>query len=123
MKYTKAISRGKVGELIDTLMAALGDANAMSAEDTCNIIDLYTSDGCTGKVPPSMSKAGGDEAADSPAMSKAQACSKKGTLSSSEDETPNDVNPLGEGVRTKPLNHHLLVEPDTIFTESSRKRW
>ena len=59
LEYAEAISSGKAGKQADTLMAALGNATAMSAENTCNIVNLYTSDGCTCKVPPSMTKAGG----------------------------------------------------------------
>ena len=70
-----------------------------------------------------MAGAGGDEAAGSPATSIAQACSKKGTLSSSEDETSNDVTPLGEGIGTKPVDNELLAKLGTVFTESARKRW
>ena len=33
-EYAKAISRGKAVEIMDALMAALGDATAMCAEDT-----------------------------------------------------------------------------------------
>ena len=49
-EYAKAISRGKAGKLVDILMATLGDATTMSAENTCNIIDLYMSDEGTHKV-------------------------------------------------------------------------
>ena len=73
------------------------------------------SDECTRKVPPSSAEAGGDEAAGSPAMTVAQACSKKGTLSSSEDETSNNMAPLGESIGTKPTNNKLLAEIDTIL--------
>ena len=103
-------------------MAALGDATAMSAENTCNIVDLYTSDKCTREVPPSTAEAGGDEATGSPAMSIAQACSKKGTLSSSEDETSNNVTPLGEGIGTKPTDKAFLASMFTGLTETARKR-
>ena len=81
-EYAKAISRGQAGKIVDALMVALGNATAMSAENTCDIVDLYMSDEDTHEVPLSMAKAGGDEAAGSPATSVAQACSKKGTLSS-----------------------------------------
>ena len=122
MEYAKAISKGKVGKFVVALIAALGDATAMSMEDTCAITDLYMSNKCTHKVPPSMAKAGGDKAAGSPVMSVAQACSKKGTLSSSEDETPNNMTPLGEGIGTKPTDKELLAELGTGFAESDRKR-
>ena len=121
-EYAKAIARGKASKLVDALMATLGNATVMSTEDTCNIVDLYTIDGCSCKVPPSTAEAGGDEATGTPATSVALACSKKGTLSSSEDETSNDVTPLGESVGTKPMDNEPLVELDTIFTESARKR-
>ena len=58
-------------------MAALGVATAMCAEDTCALVDLYTSDECAHEVPPTMAEAKGDEAAGTPAMSVAQACSKR----------------------------------------------
>ena len=107
---------------MDALMAALGNATAMCAEDTCALADLYTSDECAHEVPPSTAKAGGDEAAGTRATSVAQACSKKGTLSSSEDETSHNMTPLGEGIGTKPTDDELLAKLDTIFTESARKR-
>ena len=89
----------------------------------CVIAELYMSDECTHKVPPSTAKAGGNKAAGSPATTLAQACSKKGTLSSSEDETSNNLTPLGEGIGTKPTDDELLAELDTVFMESARKRW
>jgi hypothetical protein len=56
-------------------------------------------------------------------MSVAQACPKKGTLSSSEDETSNDVTPLGEGLGTKPTDDEPLAELATVFNEkAARKR-
>ena len=110
LEYAEAISRGKAGKLANALMAALGNATAMIAEDTCAIADLYMSDDCTHRVPPSTAEAGGDEAAGLPVTTVAQDCSKKGTLSSSEDETSNDVTPLGEGVETKPTDEELLAK-------------
>ena len=86
------------------------------------IAELYMSDVCTHKVPPSRAEARWDEATDSPATSVAPACSKKGTLSSSEDEMSNNVTPLGEGIGTKPMDNQLLAKSDTIFMESARKR-
>ena len=121
-EYSKAISRGKAGKLMDALADALGDATVMSTENTCDIADLYTSNECTHRVPPSTTKAGGDKAAGSQAASIEQDSSKKGTLSSSEDETSNDVSPLGEGEGTKPTDNELLAEQGTIFTESAGKR-
>ena len=98
---------GRTHKFTDTLMAALGDATMLSTEDTCAILDLYMGDGNIHKVPPSMAEARGDKAAGSQAMSVAQACSKKGSLSSLEDETSQDMTPLGEGIGTTPLNEAL----------------
>ena len=121
-EYAEAISRGQAGECTDALMAALGNVTAMSTDNTCTITELYMSGVCAQKVPPSMAKARGDEATGSPATSVVQACSKKGTISSSEDETSNDMTLLGEGIGMKPMNDELLAKLDTIFTESARKR-
>ena len=72
---------------VDALMAAaLGNATAINTDDKCTITELYMSNICAHKVPPSTAEARGDEAAGSPAMSIAQAGSKKGNLSSSENE-------------------------------------
>ena len=79
-EYAEAIFRGKAVEFIDALMAALGNATAKCAEDTCAIADLYTSNKRAHEVPLSMAEAGGDAAAGTPATSLAQACSRKGTL-------------------------------------------
>ena len=68
---------GKAGKFTDTSMVDLGNATVMSAEDTCAIMELYMSNECTHKVPPSTAEAGGDKAAGSPAMSIAQASSKR----------------------------------------------
>ena len=70
-----------------------------------------------------MAKAGGDKVAGSPVRNVAQACSQKGTLSSSEDEMSNNMTLLGEGVGTKPMDNHLLAKSGTIFMESAKKRW
>ena len=51
-EYAEAISKGMAGEFMDALMAALGDATAMSTEDTCAIAELYMSNECAHKVPP-----------------------------------------------------------------------
>ena len=62
-EYAEAISRGRAIEFADALMAALGDATAMCAEDACALADLYTSNDCTHKVPHMTVEADGDEAA------------------------------------------------------------
>ena len=121
-EYAKTIFRGQVSEFTDALMASLGNATAMSTEDTFAIVELHTGDECTHKVPPSMAKAGGDKATGSPAISIAHACSKKDTLSSLEDEMSNDVTPFGEGIRMKPTDNKLLAKLDSIFMVSARKR-
>ena len=93
-------------------MATLGNATAMSTDDTCTITELYMSNVCAHKVPPSMATAGGDEATGSPGTSIVQDCSKKGTLSSSKDETSNIMTPMGEGVGMKPTNEEPLAKGD-----------
>ena len=40
LEYAKAIPRDEADEFAHALMAALGDASAMSMEDTCAILDL-----------------------------------------------------------------------------------
>ena len=111
-----------MGEFADALIATLGDATAMSAEDTGAIADLYTDNRSTSKVLPSTTKTRGDEAAGSPATSIAQACSKKDSISSLEDEISNNVIPLDEGIGTNPMDEAPLADTDTGFTESARKR-
>ncbi len=123
LEYAKAISRGQAGKFADALIVSLGNVTTMSMEDTCTIAELYMTNQCGHKVSPSMADAGGDKAAGSPATSVAQACSKRGTLSSSEDERSNNVTPLDKGIGTKPTDNDLLTKLGTIFTESARKRW
>lgn len=64
--------------------------------------------GCQQKDPPLVTGARGDEATDSPALSIASAYSKKGTLSSLEDEPSLDETPLGEGIGKIPNNEILI---------------
>ena len=103
-------------------MATLGDASVLSMEDTCAILDLYTDRSNACKVPPSTAEAGWDEATGLPAMGIAQTCSKKGSLSSLEEDMSNDMTLLGKGVGTKPTERTPLADKDTYFTESARKR-
>ena len=58
-----------------------------------------------------MADVGGDKAAGSPVMIMVLACSKKGTLSSADDETSQDVTSLGEGKGKKPMNMVLITSP------------
>ena len=51
LEYAKAIPRGWVGEFVDALIAAIRNATTMSTEDTCTILDFFTSDGDACKVP------------------------------------------------------------------------
>ena len=74
---------------------------------------------CAHKVPPSTAEARGDMAAGSPATSVAQACSKRSTISSSKDETSNNVT---QGVGMKTTYKEPLAKLDAILTESARKR-
>ena len=108
-KYAKAISRDWAGNFADALMADLGNTTAMSADDTWAILDLYMSDGHTCKILPSTAEAIGNETAGSLAKSVAQACSKKGSLSSLENETSNHMTPLGESVGMKPTGKAPLA--------------
>ena len=69
-----------------------------------------------------MAEARGDKAAGSPALSVAQTCSKKGSLSSLEDKMSQDVTPISEGIGTKPTDEAFLVGTFTSLTEFTRKR-
>ena len=102
-------------------MAALDDATAISAEDTCTSIELYTSNECAHKVPSSMVKAQGDEAAGLPVTSIALAYSKKGILSPLEDELSLDGTPLVEGIVTKPTNEVLNTSTHTGMIKHDTK--
>ena len=91
---TKPFSGGQAAEFADAFMTALGDATTLSMADTFTILYLYRGARSICKVPPSMTEAGGDKATGSPALSVAQACSKRGSHSSSEDETSQNMTPL-----------------------------
>ncbi len=86
----------------------------LSTEDICTILDLYVDSYIVRKVPPLTAKVGGDNVMGSPALSIVLACSKKGSLSSLEDEMSQVMASLGESIGMKPTNHHLLAEYGTI---------
>jgi hypothetical protein len=56
LEYAEAISRGKAGKFTDALMTALGEATAMSAEDTCAIAELYRATNALTKSHPQWPK-------------------------------------------------------------------
>lgn len=68
------ILQDKVEKFVDVLMATLGNARALIAEDLCALVDLYTGNVDALKVPPFTAKARGDKATDSLVLSTALAC-------------------------------------------------